>query len=82
MESFLGFMKEKKLKELDLVSKLDPKDPKYEKIKTLISLFDDKSIFDAKDLLEGMGNEIRLWCQEWTRSKTLNDLPKRWIDEL
>lgn len=82
MQTFLGFMKEKKFGELDMVSKMDEKAPKFEEIKAMLALFNEMSVFEAKELIEGMRAEIGLWCQEDNRMRNLKDLPKRWIDEL
>ncbi len=82
MEKFLGYMKEKKFSDLKLVEVLDPKDVKFEEYKELLALFDDMSIFDAKDLIEGMKNEIDLFITEEMKNRTLDTLPTRWLDEL
>lgn len=82
MEEFLGFMKEKKFSDLNLVNKLDQKDENYEKYKALLSLFDEMNVFEAKDLIEGMKNEINLFIQEEMKNRKLDSLPTRWLDEI
>ncbi len=82
MQTFLGFMKDKKFGELDMVSKMDSKAPKYEEIKVMLDLFSEMSVFEAKELIEGMRMEIGMWVQEDNRVRNLNSLPKRWIDEI
>lgn len=82
MEKFLGLMKEKTMKDIDLVSNLSKEDDQYENLSAFISLFDDMSVFDAKDLLEGMKNEITLFVTEENKSRSLADLKTKWIDEL
>ena len=82
MQTFLGFMKDKKFGELDMVSKMDSKAPKFEEIKAMLDLFGDMSVYEAKELIEGMRMEIGMWVQEDNRMRNLKDLPKRWIDEV
>jgi hypothetical protein len=82
MERFLQQMKEKKLSDLNLIQGLDDKSPDYEGYKAILELFNDKSVFEAKELIEGMRSEIDLWITEEMRSRTLESLPKRWIDQI
>lgn len=82
MEKFLGLMKEKKFGELNLIDSLDPKDEKYEDIKSMLELFNDMNLFDAKSQFEGMKAEINLFVQEENRERQLQDLKTRWIDQL
>lgn len=82
MDKFLGFMKEKKFRDIDIYSNLDPKDPQYENLKEMLNLFDDMSVFDAKDLLEGMRNEINLFLNEENKVRQLSDVKPRWLDEI
>lgn len=82
MQQFLGIMKEKKLIELDLVSKLDKSAPNYGKWVALVKLFDDFSAFDARDMIEGMRNEIQLFIDEEMRDRPLSSLKTNWIDDL
>jgi len=82
MEIFLGFMKTKMFGELDIISKLDPKDEKYAELVELMKLFEDKSVFDAKSLFEGMRQEIQLFTNEELKERSLDTLKTKWIDEL
>lgn len=82
MEKFLGFMKEKTMRDIKLVDSLSGTDPKSKEMKVMIELFDDFSIFDAKDLMEGMKNEINLFLNEENKTRKLSDLKPRWLDEL
>lgn len=79
MQSFLALMKEKKMGELDLVNKLAAATPQY---KEVVALFDDYSVFDAKDQIEGMKNEISLFLSEEQRERPLSDLKTKWIDQI
>ncbi len=82
MEKFLGKMKELTFKDLDLIGGLDTKGADYEKYKILLSLFDEMSVFDAKDYLEGMRNEIDTWVTDELKDKKMKDLKTIWIDQL
>lgn len=81
MEKFLGLMREKTFKDLAMEDKLNPKDPQYSNIKSLLDLFADMTVFDAKDLIEGMRNEINLFINEENKTRTLDQLKVKWIDE-
>jgi len=82
MESFLGYMKEKKFGELKLQDKLDTKDEKHDQLVSMLDLFNDMSIFEAKDLLEGMKREISLFLSEENKVRKLSDIKPQWLDEL
>lgn len=81
MESFLGFMKEKKFSDLDLVSKLDPKSPQYESIKKMIELFNDMNIKDANMLIDGLKDEIRYFYKKEMETRKLDSLKTMWLGE-
>ena len=61
---------------------LDPKDEKYEELKAMLALFDNKSIFEAKEYIEGMRNEISLFLGEEAKERSLSSLKTKWLDEL
>ena len=82
MQEFLTLMKEKTLKDLNLESKMDSNNEKHEEHKYLVSLFADMSVFDSKDLIEGMRNEIELFKTEEMKKRSLSSLETRWLDEL
>lgn len=82
MQEFLGYMREKKLADLKLVDKLDPDAEKHEEMLDLLTLFEKMTVFDAKDYIEGMRNEIALFQQEEMKSRPLNSLKTKWVDEL
>lgn len=81
MEKFLGEMKKKTFKELDLVNSLDDND-ETQGWKDVLSLFDNMSVFEAKDLIEGMRGEIDLFISQEMKSRTLDTLQVKWIDEV
>lgn len=82
MERFLAIMKEKKFKELNLAAALEPTDPHHPQYVSLLGLFDDMTVFDAKDLIEGMRNEIDLFINEEMKTRRVETLPVKWLDEL
>lgn len=82
MEKALGFMQEKYMKEIELAKNLSIDDPKYQKMKEMIEIFDQFTVFDAKDMIEGMRNEINLFISEENKKRTLDQLETKWIDEL
>lgn len=82
MQDFLGRMKEVNIKDMNLSDKLDPKDEKYEQLVDLISIFNEMSVFEAKELLEGMKAEISLFVQEELKERPLSDLRTRWLDQM
>lgn len=82
MEKFLGLMKEKKVSELDLYSRLDVNAPKHEQHKKLLELFSDMDVFQAKEYIEGMRNEIEQFKLDEFRERPLDTLKTKWLDEL
>ena len=82
MQQFLDLMKEKKLVDLTLGDKLDKESPKYKENLALLGLFYDMTIFEAKELIEGMKNELALFLEEESRNRPLTDLKTKWIDEM
>lgn len=82
MESFLGIMKEKKFGELKLQEKLSPLDPKYQENKDMLDLLNEKSVFDAKDIMEGLKAEIELFKRDMFTKMELKDLVAVWLDEI
>lgn len=82
MEKFLARMKEVTMKDIDIYTNLSPSDPQYENLKAMLELFDDKSVFEAKELFEGMKQEIQLFLNDEQKERKLEDLKCKWIDEL
>lgn len=81
LEKGLQLMKEKKMIDIKLFDSLDSADPKHEELKTLVHLFDDISLYDAKELLEGMKMEINMFVTRENEKRLLKDLTTQWIDE-
>lgn len=82
MERFLGEMKKLTFKDLKIVEGLDSKGDKFGQYEKLLRLFDDMSVFDAKDYIEGMRNEIDIFITDEMRGRPLSSLKTKWIDEL
>jgi hypothetical protein len=82
LEKFLAKMKEIKMKDIDIYSNLSEKDPQYENLKAMLNLFDDKNVFEAKELFEGMKSEISLFLNEEQKNRKLDELATKWIDEM
>lgn len=82
MQEFLGLMKYKTCKDLNLEEKLDKDNTKHTEHKALIALFNDMNVFDAKDYIEGMRAEIAMFQREEMESRPLSSLKTKWIDEV
>lgn len=82
MQEFLALMKQKKLGELNLAEKLDKTNPKYLESVALLSLFEEFSIFDAKDQIEGMRSEIDIFLRDESEARSLESLLTKWADQL
>lgn len=82
MNAFLERMKEVKMKDLNLTLKLDAMSDQFVQFRDIIELFDDMTVFEAKDNIEGMKGEIELWRQDEDRERKLSELKTKWIDEL
>lgn len=82
MERFLDQMKKKTFKELEIIEGLDKDGEKFGKYQKLLSLFNDMSVFDAKDYIEGMRSEIDLWVTDELKTRPMSSLKTKWIDEL
>ncbi len=81
MQEFLARMKEVKIAELNLDTKLDTTSAKYEENKKLVALFQDMNVFEAKELIEGMQHEIETFKVDEMRSRSLDTLETKWLDE-
>lgn len=82
MQAFLERMKGVKLSEMGMESKLDVNNPKHVEMKALLSHLNDMSVFDAKDYIEGMRNEISMFLVEENKGRKLESLPMKWMDEI
>ena len=82
MEKFLELMKEKKISDLGLESRLAAGNDKIDESKKLLALFSDMTVFQAKDYIEGMRNEIQLFLQEENKARPLSKLKVKWVDQI
>lgn len=80
MEKFLSLMKEKKFSDLDLASKLDIQSPQYTSIKQLIGIFNDMTVNEAQEHIDGMKDEIRLFYKEEMKKRPLSSLETLWLE--
>lgn len=81
MEKFLAKMKETTFKEIDVYTNLSSEDPKYEELKKMLNLFDDKNVFEAKELMEGMRSEINMFLNDEQKERKLETLKTSWLGD-
>lgn len=81
MQEFLAMMKEKKMSELKLVEKLDPASPQYAGYKKIVELFNDENVFDARELIDGMKNEIQFMVDNELKGRKLETLKTNFLNE-
>jgi hypothetical protein len=74
MEQFLSQMKEKQFIELKLHEKLDKASPNYKEYVDLLSLFGDKNVYDTRELIEGMKNEVEVMITNEMKERKLDTL--------
>ncbi len=82
MQAFLGDMKKKSVKDLELGLKLDTQSDRYLENRDLLELFSDQTVFEAKEYVEGMKGEISLFLREEQKERPLSSLKVSWIDEI
>lgn len=81
MQEFLASMKQKTFGELNFKEKLNKEDSNFTQYSELLDLFNYETIFDSKELIEGMRNEINLFVQEELKDRPLSSLKAKWLDE-
>ncbi len=82
LQKFLDRMKTVKFSELGLTDILDKTDEKYESWKFALELFNEHTVFDAKDTIEGMKAELQMFINDELRERPLSSLKTKWIDNL
>lgn len=82
MQKFLEKMKEVKFKDIGLADILNKEDPQYAPMKAMLDLFDDKNVYDTKDIIEGLKNEINLFISDENKDRKLSELKTKWVDQL
>ena len=80
MEQFLAQMKEKQFIELKLHEKLDKNSPNYKQYVDLLVLFGDKSVYDTRELIEGMKGEVDMLITNELKSRKLETLKTNWLE--
>lgn len=81
MQMILEVYKDKHFGELNLASRLDTSDPKYNSYVKLIELFNDKKVFEVRDLINGMEGEIQMFISDEMKERPLASLKTAWLDE-
>lgn len=66
--------------ELNLIKELDPKNPNFNVMSSILSLFENESIFSAIEILEGFSYEVDLWIRESIENKPLKSLKATFYD--
>ncbi len=74
--------KEVKMKDLNLGLKLNAMDDKFLEFQNIISIFDDMTVFEAKDHIEGMRGELDVFQRDEMHERPLSTLKTKWADEL
>lgn len=80
MEQFLSQMKEKKFIELGLEKKLDKASPSYKDYLDLLGLFVDFSVYDTRELIEGMKQEIEANITAELKDRKLDTLKTQFYE--
>ncbi len=80
MEKFLGMMKDKDFADLNLTDKLDKTSPQYNDICELVNLFNGMKVIEARDLIDGMKDEIKLFYRKDMVKRKLQDLKFNWLE--
>jgi hypothetical protein len=80
MEQFLQMMKEKKFIELKLHEKLDKANPNYKQFVELLALFSNETVFTARELVEGMKNEVQMFIDNEMKERKLDTLKTNFLD--
>jgi hypothetical protein len=81
MEQFLVKMKDTQFIDLQMHTKLDKTSPKYKEFVDLLTLFGDKSVFESRDLIEGMKAEIEMMVMNEMKDRKLDSLKTNWFEE-
>lgn len=82
MQKFLERMKDVKVGELQMELVLNEKESMYKEVKAFLEIFKDMNMFDAKEILEGMKNEINLFVNEENKVRPLTELKTQWRQKM
>lgn len=80
MEQFLGAMKDMKFSDLHLEKKLDPKADNYTEYVELLDIFKDENVFTARELIEGMKNEVQMMVDNELKDRPLTSLKTDFLE--
>lgn len=82
MQGFLARMKEVKMSDLKLGLQLVATDDRFLDFQNIVSIFDDMSVYEAKDHIEGLRGEIELWKGDEDKQRPLSSLVTKWLDQI
>lgn len=80
MDAFLVRMQDVKFKELKLNERLLVDGPHKEHFEKLLSHFDDESVFTAREITEGLRNEVQMFIDDEMKSRKLDTLKTNFLD--
>ncbi len=81
MEAFLAKMKETKFIDLKLHEKLDKTAPNYKQYIDLLAVFANEDIYSARELIEGMKNEIQMFIDTELKARKLDTLKTNFLED-
>lgn len=79
MDVFLEQMKDMKFIDLKLHNKLNKTDPNYKHYIALLALFGNESVFNARELIEGMKSEIEMMIRNEMSDRKLESLKTNFL---
>lgn len=79
METFLHSMKEREFGEFDFVKKLDPQSPKFEAMKKMLQLFNNRTLRESQDLIDGFKDEMRFFYKKEMQDRKLDSIKFNWL---
>ncbi len=82
MQQFLKKMQDISFKDMNIPDLVNKEDPQYEPMKAMLTLLEDKTVFEAKDIMEGVKGEIDLFKRDYFKKMKLDQLPAVWIDQM
>ncbi len=80
MEQFLAQMKETKFIDLKLHLKLDKQTPNYKHFLNLLAMFSGETVYNSRELIEGMKNEIQMMIDTELKDRKLETLKTNFLE--
>lgn len=80
MENFLAQMKEMKFVELNLAAKLDKKAKNFPQYAAMLALFANENVFETRELIEGMKNEVQMFIDDELKERKLDTLKTNFLE--